>query len=33
MEQDLLACSSIDENFSTNYKMLATLVEGNILEV
>lgn len=33
MEQDQLACSCIDENFTTNYKMLATLVEGNFLEV
>lgn len=33
MEQDQLACSCIDENVTTNYKLLATLVEGNFLEV
>ena len=29
MESDLKACYSIDENFTTNYKMLTTLGEGN----
>lgn len=33
MEQDQLACSCIDENVITNYKLLATRVEGNFLEV